>query len=261
MDPKNRSDAERRAVARVAPRRSRRGRPYLVPAVTVIAYSVRRSDRARHARIVVTPDGVELVVPRRMALRHATPLVHEKRRWIERTLRRMQEAERSVPAARLEDGGVLPYLGAQLRLRVAVDAGRRRPHVTRRGHLVTVTLGEHGAEALRATLERWYRRRARVEVERRLDAAVARARTSYASLSIRGQRTRWASCSSSGHMSFNWRLLLAPERILDYVIEHEVAHLAVLDHSPRFWRLLAERFPRYREHERWLRVHGPALRL
>jgi predicted metal-dependent hydrolase len=62
-------------------------------------------------------------------------------------------------------------------------------------------------------------------------------------------------------MSFNWRLLLAPEPVVDYVVEHEVAHLAVPDHSPRFWALVAERCPAYRTHERWLREHGPALRL
>ena len=62
-------------------------------------------------------------------------------------------------------------------------------------------------------------------------------------------------------MSFNWRLLLAPPEILDYVVEHEVVHLDVLDHSPRFWRTLAGRCPAYRDRERWLRRHGPALRL
>jgi predicted metal-dependent hydrolase len=62
-------------------------------------------------------------------------------------------------------------------------------------------------------------------------------------------------------MSFNWRLLLAPAEILDYVVEHEVAHLEVHDHSQRFWDLLASRCPRWREHERWLRRHGHALRL
>jgi predicted metal-dependent hydrolase len=89
---------------------------------------------------------------------------------------------------------------------------------------------------------------------------VARAGTGYATLQIRGQSTRWASCSSSGAMSFNWRLLLAPAEVLDYVVEHEVAHLDVPDHSERFWSLLAERWPRYREHETWLRRHGHALR-
>ena len=118
-----------------------------------------------------------------------------------------------------------------------------------------------GEEAVRATLERWYRRRARDEVAPRLDAAAARAGTSYSSLQIRGQRSRWASCSSSGAMSFNWRLLLAPAEILDYVVEHEVAHLAVHDHSERFWSLLASRCPEWREREQWLRRHGHALHL
>ena len=113
----------------------------------------------------------------------------------------------------------------------------------------------------RKALEAWYRRQARTEVAVRLDAAVARAGRSYTTLQIRGQRTRWASCSTSGAMSFNWRLLLAPEEILDYVVEHEVAHLDVQDHSPRFWRLLASRCPAWKEHEGWLRRHGHALRL
>jgi len=226
-----------------------------------VDYTVRRSDRAGDVRVVVTADRVELVVPRRMALAEATPLLNEKRRWIERTLRRLQEAERSLPAPRLEDGGTVPYLDEDLRLSLRVERGRQRSHVRLRGNALTVKVGEPGVDAIRAALEGWYRRRAEDEIRPRLDAAVACAGRSYRRLTIRGQRTRWASCSSSGTMSFNWRLLLAPERILDYVVEHEVAHLSVPDHSPRFWRLLGERCPRYREHERWLRAHGPALRL
>jgi predicted metal-dependent hydrolase len=224
-----------------------------------IAYTVRRSDRARHARIVVDASGVEVVIPRRMALRHVEPFVEEKQAWIERTLRRIRSAEASA-GVRLEDGGSVPYLGEELELWVDVEPGRTRPHVTRRGDVLHVKLAEPGRAPLRDALEGWYRRRARAEVAPRLDAACARAGTSYERLSIRGQRTRWASCSSSGAMSFNWRLLLAPEEILDYVVEHEVAHLEILDHSKRFWRLVAARCPRYREHERWLRRHGPALR-
>ncbi len=226
-----------------------------------IPYRVRRSDRARHARIVVDRDGVEVVVPRRMALRNVEPFVAEKRPWIERTLRRMREAERESPDVTLTDGGSVPYLGEQLALRVRVEPGRVRAHVARRGDVLFVKVGEPGRDAIRDALESWYRRRARVEVAPRIDAAVARAGTRYTRLSIRGQRTRWASCSSSGAMSFNWRLLLAPAEILDYVVEHEVAHLEMLDHSRRFWSLVARRSPRYREHERWLRMHGPSLRL
>jgi predicted metal-dependent hydrolase len=226
----------------------------------LIEYPIRRSDRARRARINVSADGVEVVVPRRMALRQVVPFVEQKRPWIERTLRRIREAEEAA-AVRLVDGGSAPYLGRAFELRVHVEAGRVRSFVSPKGDGLEVFVGSPGPEAVRAALEAWYRRRARIEIAPRLDAACARAGVAYTRLSIRSQRTRWASCSSEGAMSFNWRLLLAPEEILDYVVEHEVAHLEVLDHSERFWRLLASRVPSYRERERWLRRNGPALRL
>src|SRR3977135_3999025 len=82
---------------------------------------------------------------------------------------------------------------------------------------------------------------------------------SHEDLTTRGQRTRWASCSTTGRMSFNWRLLLAPERVLEYVVWHEVCHLEILDHSPRFWALLDRRWPGYREDRAWLSRHGATL--
>jgi predicted metal-dependent hydrolase len=224
-----------------------------------LPYRIRRSNRAVHARIHVDADGVEVVVPNRFPLRNVEPFVREKRPWIERTLRRMRESEAHFPPARLCDGGEVPYLGERLALAVREEPGRMRAHVARRGSALQVKLGPD--TPLQGALEAWYRRRARAEVSPRLDAAVRRAGKSYTRLQIRGQRTRWASCSTSGAMSFNWRLLLAPPEILDYVVEHEVAHLDVQDHSPRFWRVLASRCPSWREHEAWLRRHGHALRL
>jgi predicted metal-dependent hydrolase len=229
--------------------------------VTSVPYRIRRSERARHARIDVRPEGVEVVVPRRFPMRHVQPFVEEKRPWIERTLRRMQATEAELPPARLADGGEVPYLGERLPLRVRVEPNRVRPHVAWRGGALHVAVSRSGPAAIRDALERWYRRRAREEVAPRLKAAVGRAGRSYASLQIRGQRTRWASCSSSGAMSFNWRLLLAPAQILDYVVEHEVAHLEIPDHSDRFWTLLASRSRGYKHHEAWLRKHGHGLRL
>jgi predicted metal-dependent hydrolase len=144
---------------------------------------------------------------------------------------------------------------------VGVVPGRVRAHVAGGLDQLRVAVGEPGEEAVRDALERWYRRQARAQIEPRLDYATARAGTHYTALSIRGQRTRWASCSSRGAMSFNWRLLLASPEILDYVVEHEVAHLEVLGHSRRFWALVARRSPDYKRHERWLRHYGATLRL
>jgi predicted metal-dependent hydrolase len=146
----------------------------------------------------------------------------------------------------------VPYLGAELVL--VPQRGRTRVH--RRGDALLVP-----EQRREPALERWYRRAARAEIAPRLDAAVARAGTAYTHLTIRGQRTRWASCSSGGAMSFNWRLLLAPEAILEYVIEHEVCHLEVMDHSPRFWALLESRVPGWRERARWLSRYGSTLAL
>jgi hypothetical protein len=132
------------------------------------------------------------------------------------------------------------------------EDGRTRVH--RRGGRLLVPPGD-----ARPALERFYRRAARAEITPRLDRAVALAGTSYRDLSIRAQRTRWASCSAGGRMSFNWRLLLAPERVLEYVVWHEVCHLEILDHSPRFWVLVERRWPDYREDRDWLRRNGATL--
>jgi predicted metal-dependent hydrolase len=223
-------------------------------------YTIRRSDRARRLRIVVAPTGVEVVLPRRMALRHAEAFVAEKRPWIEKTLRQYRAAEQALPPICLDDGGAIPYLGRTLPIRVNVEPERTRPGVARRGRALHVGVITPGEDAVRDALTRWYRRRARVEISERLDWATLRAGSSYTKLQIRDPSSRWASCSSSGAMSFSWRLLLAPEPVLGYVVEHEVAHLDVLDHSKRFWNLLEKRCPDYREHEQWLRRYGPGLR-
>jgi predicted metal-dependent hydrolase len=226
----------------------------------VTEYTIRRSDRARRLRIVVAPTGVEVVLPRRMALRHAEEFVAEKARWIERTLRQYRDAEAALPPVRLEDGGEIPYMGQTLPIRVAVESWRTRPGVSLRRGVLNVGVAEPGEAAVREALTRWYRRQARVEIAERLDWATLRAGTTYSKLQIRDPSSRWASCSSSGAMSFSWRLLLAPEPVLDYVVEHEVAHLDVMDHSRRFWKLVEKRCPDYREHEQWLRSYGPGLR-
>jgi predicted metal-dependent hydrolase len=212
----------------------------------VTEYSLRRSPRARRVRVSVDGDGaVSVTLPRRAPLKAADEAVKELAPWIERRRRALATAAAEVART----PGTVPYLGYELRLRP--QPGRTRVH--RRGDELLVP--PHDRDAI----ERWYRRAARAEIAPRLDAAVARAGTSYTTLTIRGQRTRWASCSTTGAMSFNWRLLLAPASILDYVVEHEVCHLEVMDHSPRFWRLLERRVPDWREHAAWLRRYGSTL--
>ncbi len=214
-----------------------------------IPYSVRRSQRARRIRVTVdAARGVEVVLPQRAAEREAAAAITELRPSIERRVAEVERA-RTVVAAR---GDTVPYLGAALRL--VAEPGRTRVHRRADALLVPADAAQRGP-----ALERWYRRRAAAEIAPRLDRACAISGLAYTGLTIRGQRTRWASCSRTGAMSFNWRLLLAPEPVLDYVVWHEVCHLEVMDHSPRFWGLLAHHCPDYREQARWLRRHGATL--
>jgi predicted metal-dependent hydrolase len=215
--------------------------------LTDIPYTVRRSARARRVRVNVhAHSGVEVVLPARAPERAAAAAVSELRPWIERRLSDAREVLERIA----ERGGTVPYLGTSLEL--VPEAGRTRVH--RRGERLLVP-----ATDARPALERFYRRRARVEIAPRLDRATALAGSSYTDLSIRAQRTRWASCSAGGRMSFNWRLLMAPERVLEYVVWHEVCHLQILDHSPRFWALVEHNWPDYREDRAWLSRNGATL--
>jgi predicted metal-dependent hydrolase len=223
-------------------------RPYpWGPVSPDIPYSVRRSNRARRVRVTVHPHGqVEVVLPQRAREREAAAAVAQLRPWIERRLGEAA-ALRARVAAR---AGTLAYLGTPLRL--VPEPGRLRVH--RRGDELIVPQEDAGP-----AIERWYRRAARAEIAPRLDAAATAIGRPYGALTIRDQRTRWGSCSAKGAMSFNWRLLLGPEDVLDYVVWHEACHLVVMDHSPRFWSLLEHHLPGYRVPRRWLRANGPSL--
>ena len=214
-------------------------------------HTIRRSARAKCVRVTVEHDGsVVVVLPQRSREREAEAALRELGPWIAR-----RRAEASARAARMAiPAGTVPYLGTSLAL--VAEPGRTRVH--RRGDELLVPAT---GPAQDSGLERWYRRRARAEVEPRLRAASEAVGRPFTKLTIRDQRTRWGSCSTTGAMSFNWRLLLAPEEVLDYVVWHEACHLVHMDHSPRFWALVAHHRPGYRAPQRWLRANGAALHL
>ncbi len=102
--------------------------------------------------------------------------------------------------------------------------------------------------------------RAVVELPARLQELAATHGLAVSQVSVRNQRTRWGSCGRDGHICLNWRLILMPGWVLDYVIIHELMHLCRLDHSSHYWRLVAEAYPDYENARRWLRMHGASLR-
>ncbi len=114
-------------------------------------------------------------------------------------------------------------------------------------------------EAQRKELQKKYRKAAASYFPERVRYYQQFTGGSYSRISIRDQKTRWGSCSSKGTLSFNWRLMLAPKEVLDYVVVHELCHLTHMDHSKAFWAQVAAVMPDYAIHRRWLKEQGDTL--
>ncbi|MBI4563232.1 MAG: M48 family metallopeptidase [Planctomycetes bacterium] len=200
-------------------------------------------------------DGVRVILPARMAAAEAEPLLRARAAWVLRTLDRAERWARVMPVRRLAHGAEVPFLGTNLRL----DVARGPTRVGRLGDSLMVTVPTPVDRSIRRALVGWYRREAEWELERRVRDLSSRHGLAVRSVVVRDQKTRWGSCSTSGRLSFNWRLMLAPPEIVDYLVCHELAHLWEPNHSPRFWARVGGLCPAWREREKWLRKHGAGL--
>lgn len=257
---------------------SRRAAPTAVETAAVarlpggeLPYTLRRSGRARRLRVTIDPRrGVIATVPGARTGEAAArglvePFLAEREAWIRRHLaRRGVVAERAEVGGPLADGSIVPYRGLPHRVRVVPGRpGSRRSHVERGGDehedVLLVTLAPGDRRPLAAVLEAWLRVRAREAVE----AAVARHAgplgVAPTAVTVRDTRSRWGSASRRGRVMLAWRLVLAPPPVLDTVVVHELCHLRVFGHGPRFWDLVASRIPDHATHRRWLRTHAAEL--
>jgi predicted metal-dependent hydrolase len=185
--------------------------------------------------------------------------IREKSAWITATLARMAE-QVVVPSPPLVDGRMLSYLGAPVRLALHTGAPAGRFRASLRDGVLALTVASFTDGAVRAALETWYRRQARAVFAERITHCNAAYGFSFGRVTINDQKSRWGSCSRKGNLNFNWRLLLAPLPVLDYVVCHELAHLKVPNHSSAFWAVVADACPEFRAHRRWLKQHGNELR-
>lgn len=194
----------------------------------------------------VTDAGVRLTVPPRTPTRRIDAFLRASAPWVEEQRGRLGPGARALTA-----GDVLAWRDARLHLEVRTD-GRRT--VERRGDVLLAP-----ADDLDRRVEAWYRREAHRITAGGAAPLAARLGVGVTGVSVRDPRTRWGSCSSTGRLSFSWRLVLAPAHVLDYVVAHEVCHLVRPDHSPAFWELVAGTFPGHAAARDWLRGSGLLL--
>ena len=216
-----------------------------------LAVEVKRSARARWARLEIhLHRGVRVVLPAAAPAADAEKLLRSKSAWLLRQVARFDRLRKIVPDRRYVSGERLPYLDETLTLEV----GTGPPRVERRGERLVVA-----ARSVRRAVQEWYFAQAQAEVSRRVAEAAGRHGVAIRGVRISRAQTRWGSCSSTGRININWRLMLAPSSIVEYLIAHELAHVAHKNHSPAFWSRVAELHPAYAESERWLRKNGAGL--
>ncbi|MFO1540241.1 MAG: M48 family metallopeptidase [Chloroflexota bacterium] len=232
------------------------------------AWSVRRSERARRARLTVEADGsVVVVLPRRAPASTADALVAAHTGWIaERRVRLAAERSRLATRPALNAGRVLLVHGIPHRVVRDADAdGRVRTRVRHayasdaEGIVGELRVALPADADLRPPVEAWLRGTARTVLVQRVAERSGAIGVRPGPITIRGQRSRWGSASARGALSFNWRLVLAPPFVLDAVVVHELAHLVVRGHSARFWALARAHAPRTDEARAWLRAHHADL--
>ena len=200
---------------------------------------VRRRGR-RGVGLKVDERGLTVSAPLAMPLARVEALVRESERWVRRKIEEWRG--RQVPEVRWEEGTLLPYLGRPLALRIAPAA---RAQARLDGGELRVGVRAPDAESVRRAVTAWYRSTARGHLAARVEALAQQARLAPPRFLLSSAMSRWGSCNTRREIRLAWRLVKAPEPLVDYVVCHELAHLRHMNHSPAFWAEVGRQCPDY----------------
>jgi predicted metal-dependent hydrolase len=257
---------------------------------TDVAYAFRRSKR-RTIGMAVGPDGLEVSAPRWVSVGEVESALQEKASWITRKLMEAQERQAQLGAARIvwADGVVIPYLGEHLRVVLDSSSALKKnsaqfepaqpPHIGDVANLPTDADAQAGVQSgdttqaptslphilrlglplnaepkqIRDAVQAWLMRQAKALFVQRLKHFAPQLGVQWHKVSLSSAATRWGSASANGAIRLNWRLIHHKLAVIDYVVAHELSHLRVMDHSPRFWDTVQSVMPDYAVHRRTLK--------
>lgn len=232
---------------------------------SVIDYRVERSNRRNIVTIAVEPTGTVLIkAPAEASVRRLDDVVRAKAPWIHRQLVELRDLGSGPVAKEFVAGESYSYLGRTYRLRILQSHEVRVAAAALHGAFLTVCVspGDRPDNSLiKGAIVGWYRRQGLRRLPERVATFAARVGVREPIVLVREQAKRWGSCSSEGALRFNWRIMMAPMSLVDYVVAHEVCHLVIKDHSNRFWRLLGRVLPDFEERRAKLRAEGQQYQL
>jgi predicted metal-dependent hydrolase len=218
-----------------------------------IQFKVQRSPRRQTVGVIVDANGVTLNAPAQLEFSALEQIARTRAAWIVTKQRRLETLS-AAPATvkQFESGESFRYLGRQYRLK------RLKPNTPASAKLRGKHIEVHASDALeaRALVETWYKSRAAERLPERVAVYCKRLGITEPPILIRDQRQRWGSCNSKGELRINWRIIMAPMRLVDYVIAHELCHLKESNHSRAFWKLLRQVIGDWEERREELAVQG-----
>lgn len=224
-----------------------------------VPYRAIVSRPAQKLRVRVGPNGVEVTRPSDRSDAEVESFLIERAPWVLEQLRRVDRL-RAIRRPEERAAGQILFRGALTRIRVEVEQNRaRRNTVIGVGGEIVLRLGGASATPPSRSLETWLRKQARASIEAQLRTLTPRLRQEPDRVYVMDQRTKWGNCSAQRNLSFNWRLILAPDYVLRYLVTHEAVHLAVPDHSAKFWLLVQSLCPETEKAKQWLSSQGAHL--
>lgn len=222
--------------------------------------------RTRRKTIGITIDvngEVKVSAPLRISEKQIKEIVQKKAEWIARKVKEARKINSGIARRQFVSGESLPYLGKEYTLKIVEkDLCKAEVHVEDGTFLMYINQGLSGEsrkQAVQEALIKWYRQRFAEVVKERMEKYSSKLKATPCRVVIKDQKTIWGSCSKKGNINLNWRLVMAPLDIVDYVVVHELCHLKVMNHSKDFWNLVESILSDYREKREWLKVNGHRL--
>ncbi len=213
------------------------------------------NKRTKTLRLVSSINGVRAMVPFNYNPKELESFVTSKRDWIFRTSQYYSKLKE-------RNGGFEPYtiyfLGNRYRFHVVKD---RRPSTVVSDTIKLITFHVTDRRRYKQHIHEWYKQQTARIIAERLPTLASRFNLKYNKVSIKNQKSRWASCSKNGNLHFNLLLAAAPSNVIDYVIIHELMHLIEFDHSRQFWQLVKEADPDYKKHREWLANYASVIKV
>lgn len=236
---------------------------------TAIPYEERKSSRSKRISIRIGPERVRVTAPNRATKREIREFVKLNQDWIYNNWIKIQEKHQErllkAPHRLYQDGETLPLLGQGVQLHILkVNQKTMTLRYLKEEKRINIQFPEFVApederEATQGILQKWFKLKAREVFQSKLDQWSIRMGVNYKEFRLKEQKTRWGSCSSKGNINLNWRAVMAPESVVDYLVIHELAHLKHMDHSSAFWDFVSRYCPDYADCRHWLKVNGESL--